>query len=353
MSEDKERLIKHADELAQHASEVRQRAEGTPSQAPTPAQDTRDRSEALLAAAAHTDARAHSDADGGVGAVVREAETGTPAVPRGDQTTEAPDGYAFDDGEFFERASWTAEDHDSVVADAAADDSSARGTDALMEVAGQGSHAGMGVAEFDAANTEEEIDWSADDPLGQNREGELKGTPFLSQTERLEAKLRGDTQKDGDDDDKDDDGIPDSARRDTDGDGVDDATDADDDNDGIPDNADPDANGDGTPDAMQRDSDQDGIPDGADDDANGDGRPDRPPQQRPRLDLSDPPPYRPGPVVLPEQDRASLKDRLVDWKRTIDPRHTKGLNADPMRGSSAPRRGGRGKREMRASRRRR
>ncbi|MFM8357737.1 MAG: hypothetical protein ACKOET_04190, partial [Verrucomicrobiota bacterium] len=78
----------------------------------------------------------------------------------------------------------------------------------------------------------------------------------------------------GEDDDTDGDGEPDTSDDDDDNDGIPDGEDPDDDNDGTPDDEEPDNDGDGEPDKTDTDDDNDGTPDGEDTDDDGDGTPD-------------------------------------------------------------------------------
>ena len=265
--------------------------------------------------------------NGGGGEVERMLSESDPdpdfATTERHSPAEHADGFAYDDGDFHERAAAADRgDEVAIVAEASTENSSEQVLDAAMEQAGQAATTGDVVDEFDEANAEEEIDWSADDPLAAQREKkehEGKLDALLAKLNPLGKGRFTDGQQ----------------PRDTDRDGVPDDVDTDDDNDGTPDHADTDDDGDTAPHA-----DADGVPDQKQSDL-ARALADAPPSGRSRLDLGDEPE---GPIVgrgpaMPPPQSDSYVARL---KRTVKPEYQGAAPTMPRGGS--PRRGGRGRR---------
>ena len=251
----------------------------------------RDRAEALIASA-DGDRNAPAQADSGnVEQMLVASDPDSPAA-RAERRSpqEHRDGYAYDDGDSLARAA--AADLGTkaeFVEDASKENTGEQALDATMIQASTGAHTGTDIDEFqEAAEEEEEVDWSSDDPLGPQKAAQHAG-----QLDDLISKLNPPAKG----------RFTGQQPRDTDGDGIPDRADADADGDGVADtkqlgktDADADADADGVVDAKQS-----GLKD-----INGDGVPDA--VQGPRGDLASAPPAAP-PIDISDAPAARDIDR--------------------------------------------
>ena len=179
----------------------------------------RDRAEALIASAdPDRNAPAQADSDN-VEQMLTASDPDSP-VARAERRSpqEHRDGYAYDDGDSLARAAAAVLGTKAeFVEDASKENTGEQALDATMIQASTGAHTGTDIDEFqEAAEEEEEVDWSSDDPLGPQKAAQHAGQldDLISKLNPLgKGRFTGQQPRDTDGD-----GIPD--RADADGDGV-------------------------------------------------------------------------------------------------------------------------------------
>ena len=310
----------------------------------------KDKTEQLIATAASQDRSDQADSDSAETGVERMLAASDPDSSAAVADRLSPEEHR-DDGIMARAAAHDPANQDSVVDEAAQENSSEESLDNMRGTAGQGAAAGDGVDEFEEANEEEEIDWSSDDPLAEKerldelakqraKHGGQGKDGLLAILDRLRAAKKETT--DGATEDQLDGAIKDAVE----------VQEADADGDGVPDAVDSDADGDGVPDAAQSDDRFSSLREDLD----------RQPQTAttaPVVDLSNPPPPPPPPDYV-GQGPAWAPHEGDGWgtrvKKMVDPQYRRSLSHDPtpsFQRGPAPRRGGRGGQEQRSTRRRR